>query len=301
MKKLPLLILVIISACKVETTTVKFTADQSGHIIVPLVINDSIVYGIFDTGAPVSLLTEQDRIRTGLSFTDDSIRYHFALDEEYLISKRTKKFKVLANNLRFKLPVNFYVHHLKHPAQHSTWGVDIIDQANWLFDYGNNNLTISTNPIPFDTTNTIVISYRNVDLEVGNNKVCSLYSSTLGLLEDVLIDTGMMGLKINGVNHSILLFLPDSISYQRNPNLVKPQTLKNKNATNYDSVDHQFPLKNQTSGVVYYQGRLTFIKGAKRLACFDVQAYSALLGLSYAQGYSYMYMDTKNKKIYLKK
>ena len=71
-----------ITACKVETITVKFTEGQEGHIIVPLVINDSVVYGIFDTGAPVSLLTEQDRIRTGLSISDDSISYRLAMDEE---------------------------------------------------------------------------------------------------------------------------------------------------------------------------------------------------------------------------
>lgn len=289
MNKLPLLIFAIITACKVDTTTVKFTTDQVGHIIVPLVINDSVVYGIFDTGSQKSVIEESVRKRINLMITADSSKadFHHIYNDPILLPT-TISTCLSMNNMELTAPIKFSVINTKNNI--NIWGNDIIDQANWLFDFRNNNLIMSQEPITFDMVGAVVIGYRSDH----NLKFCSLYYDKYGFLENVLIDTGFAWSKKKSEFYSILLILPDSVKYDRNSNLKKYIQFINKRP---DKIDYKFPLVNYVYGMPNYYGNVSY----DDMKIFDILSINGIMSLGYAQGYSYMYMDTKNKKIYLKK
>ena len=51
-----LFVILMMCSCRKDYVTIKFMFNDIGHIVFPLSINDSLVYGIFDTGAQSSLI-----------------------------------------------------------------------------------------------------------------------------------------------------------------------------------------------------------------------------------------------------
>ena len=308
------------TACQEHVTIVKFFANEEGHLIVPLLINDSVVYGVFDTGAPGSRITEFERKRIDLTKTSDST-WHLtpSISSDILhYMFQTIKTNVSLNRIVLKKPVEFSIFDMDSTYLSyigTAWGNNIIDQLNWLFDFTNNDLTVSDKPIHFDTTDCIIIHYRDDQ----GYKICTLYSKELGLLDHIFIDSGHGWAVVKSADdtlninpkrsawtktkgggtgkYSIALMVPDPAQDERNSNLRRFEQYEQYKS---DSIDFHLPFINvyDRNNISIYEGYIGYVK---TYCIFDYMSINGLMNLCYATGYSYMYLDTYNKKIYLKK
>lgn len=73
--------ILMIWSCERDHVIVKFMFNDVGHIVFPLSINDSLVYGIFDTGAQSSLIEKKEQNRIGLDTSAKKV-YSFFLTRE---------------------------------------------------------------------------------------------------------------------------------------------------------------------------------------------------------------------------
>jgi hypothetical protein len=315
---LPIFMLLMVVGCKENlsknTTTVKFSRDEKGRILIPFAINNTVVYGMFDTGATYSLIEESDRKRVDIEISDDTTAFRFPeVDNVAYSAMRTRETNVSFNGVDLKKSVAFIIaddsavnsttrdymtldNALKFeaPADLTIIGNDIIDQLNWLFDFDNNDLTVSDKPIPFDTINSVIIHYR----DKRGYKFCSLYLPGTGLLNNVMIDSGAAGIRVGDELYSTLLALPDTTCDRRNDRLIKiARYEKYKRSPDSVNLHRPFVDLNDDSNILIYNG----LRWHPPLATFDHRKdINGLIAFSHSSGYSYMYLDTRNKKIYLK-
>ena len=139
-------------------------------------------------------------------------------------------------------------------------------------------LTISFKPITFDTNQCVSIKYR----DQLNLKFCSLYCKGIGLLDNVMIDSGASWTYIvnDSAFYSICLSLPDSLKdkRKRNSNLRQYAELENHKS---DTIDYYFSLVNSLyHSLLIYEG----CKYYSDNALFDIVSMNGILSLCYAQG-----------------
>lgn len=289
-----LFVILMMCSCRKDYVTIKFMFNDVGHIVFPLSINDSLVYGIFDTGAQSSLIEKKEQNRIGLDTSAKKVYSFFPhTGKNPVLFQKSIKTSVSICHMQLKNPIEFSIVDGEHNL--SVWGNDIIDQCNWLFDFEKDELTISFKPITFDTNQCVSIKYR----DQLNLKFCSLYCKGIGLLDNVMIDSGASWTYIvnDSAFYSICLSLPDSLKdkRKRNSNLRQYTELENHKS---DTIDYYFPLVN----LLYHS--LLIYEGCKYYsdnALFDIVSMNGILSLCYAQGYSYMYLNTTDKIIYLKR
>lgn len=203
MKIPPLICLIILSllcSCNSLTGVTSVKPNDNGNLIVPLTIGKDIIYGVFDTGSTGSCLTGEEADEYDISLSGRTVRTSLP-DVQGVIScplsdETEVKYGTLAIVKDIKLITKFAV---SDSFKQNIWGMDIIGQVNWLFDFEKSAVMMSTAPIPCDTADAVVLKYRVDDQK---RMVCDMKHGDT-VLNDVLIDTGMSEFNPIGVSFSI--------------------------------------------------------------------------------------------------
>ena len=95
------------------------------HLIVfPLSINDSLVYGIFDTGAQSSLIERKEQNRIGLDTSAEKVYSFFPhTGKNPVLFQKSIKTSVSICHMQLKNPIEFSIVDGEH--NRSVWGKDV--------------------------------------------------------------------------------------------------------------------------------------------------------------------------------
>lgn len=269
---------------------IEFTHDKGGHIIVPLFVNGVEIQGVFDTGAQGSVITNEDASRLGIIRSADSI----ALWAPFFHNSSSKVLKsvaetVVVGQIESRNKVSFNI--TSKLGNLAWWGYDIIDQYCWLFDFKTNRATISTESLAINTDGFVAIPYQKED----STYITSIKIDSL-IINRLMIDSGISWIKYQNEKYSIGLFLAKT---QNNNNPITVAPRKKEDISKI--TDMHFPFSADTIGnstIPLYRGIFALWDREKH---HNVLSLNGHISLCYGIGYRYMYIDTKNQIIYLKK
>lgn len=293
MVRLLILLFLPFVACKSSfQTEVSFYSDELGHIYVPIHCAGIELRANFDTGAPLSMFS--DSIFKKLNLTKDTIKYtitYLGFLSEPFTSYITKLTPLYINGLTTGKEIYFGIkpNHIGEPV---TLGFNTIEQFNWLFDFNKMTVKISTEDIAFDKEDAVKIPYYKKGLYIycvlAINKWIYTQDQERPLIDDVMIDTG------GGACMARDSIFTTYLELQNNP--TNGQLMFQGKALDKAvlelSNDNELFINRDSISVLY--------NGLVVVNSFDDPSNGRLsLGNTYR--HSQMYLDTKNRIIYLKK
>lgn len=285
--------MILLLSCNTIDSTIEITHDKVGYIIVPLVINGIEIDGIFDTGSVASTLSAKDVDKVGLKFSSDSVYTWFPyLQEKPILSKIGKNTHVKIGKLRSEEAIAFSV-----PANNTLTiiGTDIIHQFNWLFDFENGNLVVSSKELAFDFNNSVKIPF-----EYKDGTMISSVSFKDIIIDHLMIDTGLPQVLFqDGSTTSIYLRLAKSLMNKQKIVVNKENESSKTDSIRLTSVK-KIPFENDSinhSNIPIFKGVFTLSDRKKH---HDFSSINGAIALCYAREYSQMYIDMKNNTVYLK-
>lgn len=291
-----------IVSCSSQSVIVPFKCNSKGQIQVTLQINGKSVTGIFDTGAPISSIQLKDSENIGMTLSDKNIGvvYPAIVKESFFLPIYNSTY-IKIGGLKTLKGISF----TKAPEifDQTIIGMDIINQFCWLFDFKTMQLTLSKNPLNFNTKNSIRIPYifdefnMICSINIGNKvQLNNTESNSVIILEHILIDTGA---------HNTAVVKGDTVS-----NVLTISNITSQGKFMYNGVDieeliiiprqkkYDMFSKRADSNIPYFSGYINISADYQWYTKFN---FDGILTFGKQSNYSQIYFDTKNQIIYLKK
>jgi hypothetical protein len=146
-KLLYILLLYCLLSCKENTTTtIPFTYNEYGHILIPVKVADTVIDFVFDTGSSLSLLNYGDK-PSRLSLTDSCIKVIILQKMKTYTAKISEPVNIKINDVKLKddiIAVFDSIDNVLRPIM----GMNSIKQFFWHFNFADKTVTISKNQLP---------------------------------------------------------------------------------------------------------------------------------------------------------
>ena len=141
---LSVILLVTLCRCTENTsTTMPFSYNKYGHIIIPIKVSDTIINFVFDTGSSMSSISNEQK-PSKLKLTDSCIKIIVLSMMDTCIAKISEPVKIKFNNSLSQTDAKFAVFDTINDQLFSLIGMDVIKDFFWHFDFVNKAVTIST-------------------------------------------------------------------------------------------------------------------------------------------------------------
>lgn len=306
-----LLLMLLLVGCTQQAVKLPFECNHRGQMYVTLTVNQKKISGVFDTGAAVSIIHEEKVVEVNLKESGEVREMIFpGLGIDTVLAKLCSPVHVFFNELRTSQKISFYTS--PKEVGMTIFGLDLIQQFCWLFDFEQMKVTIAPDTICFEAANCIPIPYKIEDF----NMLCSInlgrfiqiepqlnQSDTSGaytdennrlIVNNILIDTGAHGFQM--IRDSLIpnvLTLPDEI-----PGYKFKVGDEYVDESSFIPEDKNYQLFfNDNSSPPRYSGYFNF---SKSFASYIQHGYNGILPLGKQSNYSQIYFDTKNQVIYLR-
>ena len=184
------------------------------QLVIPLEIQDSTYYFLWDTGCATSFIFKEDLANSLSAIESNIVKEKFiGVDEVIEGVFETKKISCKLGD--FHIPILFYIDDIgmtekSSPNQHllikGIIGQNVISKFNWLFDFENSKVLISKQQIEKnDSALTIPFVIEN------KNDAPSAYLETDTLLSKFTIDTGYRFFGTFSPEDSLLYYMRPSL------------------------------------------------------------------------------------------
>ncbi|MDR2652308.1 MAG: hypothetical protein LBC68_08355 [Prevotellaceae bacterium] len=273
-----------------------FTYTEDGHILISIDFTDTTLNFVFDTGSTASYIN--------LSHKPSKLKMSDSCMNVYRGGKKSTSEAQISEPINIKFNKNltlknteFVVYNTYESMAFPIIGMNVIGKLFWHFDFANQIVTISEDPLPVPSKSQI-LNYNSINdnfvycnLKINNNIFLAHFDMGCAI-SHIEYDSDSTAHSIVDTNMVILYLTKDYENVEMFAGKLEQKIIQyynNRYFINFDSLYINDILLKNKAIAMYVSSNLQEVFN-KRL----------LLSINFFKQFEQMYIDTKNKIIYLK-